>query len=64
MNTDFMYIGRRKVYTSGNSKHLSIPKHILREVEEDLTYKLIEEVELYYDKENKEMIIKFIQKSK
>ena len=56
-----MFIGTRAVYNGGNSKNITVPKAILKEKkkkgvkEED-----IKEVDIYYDRDKKEMTVSFI----
>lgn len=55
-----MFIGTRAVYNGGNSKNITVPKAILKELErkgvkeEDIT-----EADIYYDREKIEMTISF-----
>lgn len=60
MNAEIMYLGRRKIYSSGNSRHISIPKGILRELEGGEKNVIVEEAELFYNREKGEMLVKFI----
>ncbi len=55
-----MFIGSRAVYNGGNSKNITVPKPILKELEKNgLKEEDIKEVDIYYDRERKEMIISF-----
>ena len=60
MNAEIMYLGRRKIYSSGNSRHISIPKGILRELEGGEKNVIVEEAELFYNREKGEILLKFI----
>lgn len=60
MNAEIMYLGRRKIYSSGNSRHISIPKGILKELEGGEKNVIVEEAELFYNREKGEMLVKFI----
>lgn len=60
MNAEIMYLGRRKIYSSGNSRHISIPKGILRELEGGEKNVIVEEAELFYNREKGEILVKFI----
>ena len=56
-----MFIGTRAVYNGGNSKNITIPKSILKELEKNgLKEEEIKEVDIYYDREKKEMTVSFI----
>jgi len=55
-----MFIGTRAVYNGGNSKNITVPKAILKELKKNgLKEEEIKEVNIYYDIEKKEMIINF-----
>lgn len=60
MNAEIMYLGRRKIYSSGNSRHISIPKGILKELEGGEKSVIVEEAELFYNREKGEILVKFI----
>lgn len=62
MKAEIMYLGRRKIYSSGNSKHISIPKGILKELEGGEKNVNVEEAELFYNREKGEILVKFILK--
>ena len=56
-----MFIGTRAVYNGGNSKNITVPKSILKELEKKgLKQEEIKEVDIYYDREKKEMTVSFI----
>ncbi len=57
--TSLMYLGKRAVYTAGNSRTMTIPKPVLDELEKGKDFKEIEEVEVYYNREEKALVIKF-----
>ena len=55
-----MFIGTRAVYNGGNSKNITVPKPILKELERNgIKEEEIKEVDIYYDRTKYEMIIKF-----
>lgn len=58
--SEFMYLGKRSVYTSGNSKHISIPRPVLKELAEK-NFKEVEEVEVFYNRETREVMLKFLK---
>lgn len=56
-----MFIGTRAVYNGGNSKNITVPKPILKELEKKgLKQEEIKEVDIYYDRDKKEMTVSFI----
>ena len=56
-----MFIGTRAVYNGGNSKNITVPKSILKELEKKgLKQEEIKEVDIYYDRNKKEMTVSFI----
>lgn len=56
-----MFIGTRAVYNGGNSKNITVPKSILKELEKKgLKQEEIKEVDIYYDRDKKEMTVSFI----
>lgn len=55
-----MFIGTRAVYNGGNSKNITVPKSILKELEKNgLKEEEIKEVDIYYDRDKFEMTIDF-----
>ena len=55
-----MFIGTRAVYNGGNSKNITVPKPILKELErKGLKEEDIKEADIYYDRETVEMTINF-----
>ena len=55
-----MFIGTRAVYNGGNSKNITVPKSILKELErKGVKEEDIKEADIYYDRENLKMIISF-----
>ncbi len=56
-----MFIGTRAVYNGGNSKNITVPKSILKELEKKgLKQEEIKEVDIYYDRDKKEMTVSFV----
>ncbi len=56
-----MFIGTRAVYNGGNSKNITVPKPILKELEKKgLKEEDIKEVDIYYDRDKKETTVSFI----
>lgn len=56
-----MFIGTRAVYNGGNSKNITVPKPILKELEKKgLKEEDIKEVDIYYDRDKKEMTVSFV----
>lgn len=56
-----MFIGTIAVYNGGNSKNITVPKPILKELEKKgLKQEEIKEVDIYYDRDKKEMTVSFI----
>ena len=56
-----MFIGTRAVYNGGNSKNVTVPKPILKELEKNgFKEEEIKEVDIYYDRDKFEMTINFI----
>ncbi len=55
-----MFIGTRAVYNGGNSKNITVPKPILKELEKNgIKEEELKEVDIYYDRTKFEMVIKF-----
>ncbi len=55
-----IYLGKRSVYNAGNSKNISIPRLVLKELEKLYPEKEeISEADVYFDKETRELILKF-----
>ncbi len=55
-----MFIGTRSIYNGGNSKNITIPKAILKELEKKgLKEEEIKEADIYYERDKLEIIIKF-----
>ncbi len=55
-----MFIGRRSVYNGGNSKNITVPKSILKELEKKgIKEEELKEVDIYYDRVKGEMLISF-----
>jgi putative transposon-encoded protein len=58
-----LYLGKRSVYNAGNSKNISIPKIVLKDLSKKENFKIkeldITEVEVYFNRREKEMILKF-----
>lgn len=55
-----MFIGTRAVYNGGNSKNITIPKAILKELEKKgVKEEDIKEADIYYDREKREMLVAF-----
>lgn len=55
-----MFIGTRAVYNGGNSKNITVPKAILKELEKNgIREEGMKEVNIYFDIERKEMIVSF-----
>ncbi len=55
-----MFIGTRAIYNGGNSKNITVPKAILKELErKGLKEEDIKEADIYYDRETVEMTINF-----
>ena len=55
-----MFIGTRAVYNGGNSKNITVPKPILKELErKGLKEDEIKEADIYYDRDKGEMIVDF-----
>lgn len=52
-----IYLGKRSVYNGGNSKNISVPRLVIKELEKNNLK--ISEADVYYDKENKELTLKF-----
>ncbi len=45
-----MFIGTRSVYNGGNSKNITVPKSILKELEKKgIKEEELKEVDIYYD---------------
>ena len=56
-----MFIGTRAVYNGGNSKNITVPKPILKELEKKgVKEEDIKEVDIYYDRDKKEMTVSFV----
>ena len=56
-----MFIGTRAVYNGGNSKNITLPKPILKELEKKgLKEEDMKEVDIYYDRDKKEMTVSFV----
>ncbi len=55
-----MFIGTRSVYNGGNSKNITVPKSILKELEKKgIKEEELKEVDIYYDRVKGEMLISF-----
>ncbi len=55
-----MFIGTRSIYNGGNSKNITVPKAVLKELErKGLTEEDIKEADIYYDRDKGEMTIDF-----
>ena len=55
-----MFIGTRAIYNGGNSKNITVPKAILKELErKGLKEEDIKEADIYYDRKTVEMTINF-----
>ncbi len=55
-----MFIGTRSVYNGGNSKNITVPKSILKELEKKgIKEDELKEVDIYYDRVKGEMLISF-----
>jgi len=55
-----MFIGTRAIYNGGNSKNITIPKAILKELEKKgLREEEIKEADIYYERDKCEIIICF-----
>ncbi len=54
---DILYLGKRSVYNAGNSKNISVPRTVLKELEKD--NKKIREADVFYNKKTKVITIHF-----
>ena len=55
-----MFIGTMSVYNGGNSKNITVPKSILKELEKKgIKEDELKEVDIYYDRVKGEMLISF-----
>ncbi|WP_319372199.1 hypothetical protein [uncultured Ilyobacter sp.] len=50
-----LFLGERKIFNTGNSKGITIPNAIIKEIEKD---HLFEIVDVYYNDETKEIVLK------
>lgn len=56
-NKDVLYLGKRSVYNAGNSKNISVPRAVLKELEKENDS--IAEADVFYNKKTKELTIRF-----
>ncbi len=55
-----MFIGTRAIYNGGNSKNITVPKPILKELErKGIKEEDVKEADIYYDRDKAEMTINF-----
>lgn len=61
MSNDLIFLGTRSVYNGGNSKNITIPAVVLKELKkEGIDTEKIEEANVYYNKKERNLIVKFV----
>ena len=61
MFDDLIFLGTRAIYNGGNSKNITVPAAVLKELQkEGIDTEKLEEANVYYNKKDRNLIVHFV----